>query len=155
MAFRLFQYRVPLDGDLQDLNAFIKAQDVLSIQRELVSSPAGVLLIFIVEYQQSENAGKKDLSHNRGSRVDYQALLTPLEYDLFGQLRDVRKLLADEENQPVYSIVTNAQLAAMVQNKCSNITQMQQIAGIGEARAAKYGPRLLMVLKTAFPPETV
>ena len=46
MPFRLFQYTLPAVPDLTDLNTFLLAHRVATVQREIVTTPAGPLLLF-------------------------------------------------------------------------------------------------------------
>jgi ATP-dependent DNA helicase RecQ len=48
---------------------------------------------------------------------------------------------------PVYTIFTNEQLAQMVQAKAQHRADLERIAGVGDARIEKYGPRFLEVLR--------
>ena len=150
MPYRVFQYRIPVDGDQEDLNAFLGSNRVTTIHREIVSTPNGPMLIFIVEYRQQAAVRESNASGPRDNRVDYRKILSPAEFDVYMKLRDVRKLLSEEEAQPVFGIASIAQMAEMVQKKCSTVLQLREISGIGEVRAEKYGPRFLPILQAAF-----
>ncbi len=58
----------------------------------------------------------------------------------------MRKELAQAEAVPVYTIFTNEQLAQIVQKKARTKADLEQIAGVGDARIEKYGQRLLQFL---------
>jgi superfamily II DNA helicase RecQ len=78
--------------------------------------------------------------------VDYREQLSAEEFAVFSRLRDERKKWAEAEGVPVYTIFTNAQLAAMVRQRVTTAAALGGIDGIGPARVAKYGDRLLAVL---------
>ena len=43
--------------------------------------------------------------------VDYREVLKPEEFEMFSRLREWRKALAEKEGVPVYTLLTNEQLA--------------------------------------------
>jgi len=84
--------------------------------------------------------------------VDYREILKPEEFELFSRLRDWRKGVAEKEGVPVYAVLTNEQLAQVVQGKRATKVDLKEIDGIGEARVEKYGESLLRVLGAAHGP---
>jgi superfamily II DNA helicase RecQ len=54
--------------------------------------------------------------------------------------------MSQAEAVPVYAVFTNEQLARMVQLRANSKAALEQIAGVGDARIEKYGPRLLEFL---------
>jgi superfamily II DNA helicase RecQ len=86
----------------------------------------------------------------RGPRArgkDYREILNPDDFAQFAQLRELRKEVAQAEAVPVYTIFTNEQLAQMVEAKARTRADLERIAGVGDARIEKYGPRFLQVLQ--------
>jgi superfamily II DNA helicase RecQ len=153
MAFTLFQYRLPWDGDLSDLNAYLNSNRVIAIQREIVSANGQPLLVFIVEVVS--NARPRDIgSNSRTARVDYREVLGEEDFAVFSSLRDTRKMLAEAEGVPVYNIFSNAQLAEMVQSRCTSIEEISKLDGIGKARVEKYALAMLPHLREAFASES-
>lgn len=151
MPFQLFQYSLPTTSTLQDLNLFLGSHRVVSVQRELVQSGAGTLLLFLVEYcvGTAPELRAGDQGGVTPPKVDYRQLLSGAEFELFSELRKKRKELAESEAVPVYTVLTNAQLAMMVQRKCCRVQQMQEIEGIGEVRARKYSVHFLPLIQAA------
>jgi superfamily II DNA helicase RecQ len=80
------------------------------------------------------------------SRVDYKQVLSPDEFQMFAQLRDLRKTLAQDEAVPAYTIFTNDQLAEMVRNRVASLADLERVTGVGNARVARYGERVLAIL---------
>lgn len=155
MPFQLFQYALPADPDLTDLNSFLLAHRVATVQREIVTTAAGPLLLFIVEYLAANgSAGKNGKSAVAGSssisRIDYREVLSEADFTVFTTLREIRKQLADAEGVPVYAVFSNAQLAAMIQQKCTTVAGMLKIEGVGKARTDKYSEAFLAPLVTTF-----
>jgi hypothetical protein len=79
-------------------------------------------------------------------KVDYKERLSPEDFDVYLQLRTLRKDLAAEDGVALYAVFTNEQLAQAVERRVRSKSDLQQIAGIGEARADKYGPRIFALL---------
>lgn len=61
----------------------------------------------------------------------------PEEFQTFSRLRDWRKAVAEKEGVPVYLVLTNEQLAQMVQKitKVARKTGLKEIEGEGDAQA--------------------
>jgi superfamily II DNA helicase RecQ len=68
------------------------------------------------------------------------------EFDVFSNLRQLRKDMAQAEAVPVYALFTNEQLAQMVQRRCRTKSDLLGIEGVGEAKVEKYSDRLLPIL---------
>ena len=79
-------------------------------------------------------------------KVDYKEVLKPEEFEVFSRLRDWRKTVAEKEGVPVYVVLTNEQLAQMVQKKVNSKTGLKEIEGVGDARVEKYGEVLVQLL---------
>ena len=80
------------------------------------------------------------------NKVDYRERLSPEDFAVFARLREVRKEIAQADAVPVYAIFTNEQLAQMVQARATTKAALEKIAGVGDARIEKYGPRVLEFL---------
>ena len=76
-------------------------------------------------------------------------MLSAEEFVKFSVLREVRKTLAAEDAVPVYAVMTNKQLAEIVQTQVSDRQGLSAISGLGEARVEKYGDRILQVMNLA------
>jgi hypothetical protein len=61
---------------------------------------------------------------------------------------ELNEYLKQSEAVPVYAVFTNDQPARMVKTLATSKTALESIAGVGDARIAKYGPRFLDLLKT-------
>ena len=144
MPFHLFQYPLPGSGDLSDLNAFLAAQRVVQVQQHLVSSTTGATLVFVVQTAAAAGAGVPDAKGDK--KVDYRAELSAEDFAVFSRLREERKRIAEAEGVPVYTILTNEQLAAMARQRPQTLAAMSQIEGLGPARLEKHGRRFLDLL---------
>jgi superfamily II DNA helicase RecQ len=131
-----------------EMNGFLRAQRVLAVKKEFVAAGENSFWTFCVEYLDGA-AGMGGLG-GRGPKVDYREVLKPEEFELFSRLRDWRKGVAEKEGVPVYAVLTNEQLAQIVQKKVNSKAGLKEIEGVGDARVEKYGEALLSVVtKTA------
>ena len=96
-------------------------------------------------------AGSKVLSttssNSKPSRVDYKEILSPDEFSRFSALRTLRKQLAAENGVPVYSAMTNEQIARIVQDNITKQSDLRKVPGLGEAKVEKYGDPIISVMK--------
>ena len=67
--------------------------------------------------------------------------------DLFEQLRDLRKKLASEQGVPPYVIFTDRTLHEMAHFFPATETELLQLTGVGEKRAAQYGKRFMAAIQ--------
>jgi superfamily II DNA helicase RecQ len=62
-------------------------------------------------------------------------------------VRSAFKQIAQAEAVPVF---TNEQLAQMVQTRATTRAALEKMAGVGDARIEKYGPRVLEFLQSQY-----
>jgi superfamily II DNA helicase RecQ len=148
MQLRLFI--VPLKNVVeaeQEMNIFLRGHRVLAVKKEFVPDGENSFWTFCVEYLESVLGAV--VGGGRAPKVDYKEVLKPAEFEVFSRLREWRKVVAEKEGIPVYAVLTNEQLAQMVQKKVTTKTALKEIEGVGEARAEKYGDGLLSRLVAA------
>lgn len=148
MAFAFFQ--IPTDASPEvaaPLNAFLQTHRIVRVTREWCAAGRESFWAFCVEYVTGTaySGGAGGVT----AKVDYREVLPPEQFEVFARLRTLRKTLSEREGQPVFAIFTNAQLAEIVQRGCRTLEDLKAIAGIGEARAAKYGTEVLATLQPA------
>ena len=80
------------------------------------------------------------------SGVDYRDLLSTEDFSLFLRLKELRTSLSESAGVPVYAVFTNEQLAEIVRTKPVSLANLQEIRGIGEAKAKSYGQAFLDLL---------
>ena len=71
----------------------------------------------------------------------------PYNEVLFEQLRDLRKTLAAEQGVPPYVVFTDRTLHEMARSFPVTESTLLQITGVGEKRAAQYGPQFLQAIR--------
>ena len=131
------------------LNGFLRSHRVLTVDRRWVDQGAESFWSFCVDYLESAGGSSSEGKNGpvRG-KVDYRDELSPEDFAVFARLRQLRKETAQSEAVPVYTVFTNEQLAQMVQSRATARAALEKIAGIGDARIEKYGPRVLVFLQS-------
>jgi len=142
MTYRIFQYRLPMDGQPDDLNAWLASHRVVSVTQHLASAAGSSLLVFIVE-----TTGEPMPKPSSGPKIDYKEKFNESDFTLYSKLRDLRKQVAEQEGVPVYAIFSNAQLAEMVERRAATPADLAKIDGVGKARIEKHGSLFLALLK--------
>lgn len=158
MQVRVFT--IPMDGDpeaIEELNAFLRGQKVLSVEKVAVVDHGRHYWSLCVEYlprcpTDTRLCQTTCASDSNPSRLDYRKILSNDEFDRFAQLRVLRKQLAEAEGVPVYTILTNAQLADVARAAPQTRTTLGAIDGLGPAKLDRYGEPLLAMLRTMLAP---
>lgn len=140
----------------QELNRFCAAHRVVSVERQFVTAGAdshwAICLAVAGGPGKLPEAAK--LPERRGSsaeaaRVDYKEVLSAGDFAVFAELRQWRKLAAEQAGVPVYAVFTNEQLADMVTRGVGSLTELGALDGIGPARLERYGRDVLARLQAA------
>ena len=148
MQYRAFSIPATGSPDLEEeLNRFLRAHRVISVQKALETVGDTPRWCFCVEYLEGAPGPSRGRGGRRGAeRVDYKEVLSEEDFAVFARLRDRRKELAMTEAIPVYAVCTNEQLAAMATGRPASLSDLRKIEGLGEAKAGKYGEALLAAL---------
>ena len=146
MQLRVFTIAIhDAGGALDELNAFLRAHRILSVDRHFVQDGANSIWAICVSYLGDANrpltAGAKR------PKVDYREVLSEADFAVFAKLRNLRKELAEREGVPAYALFTNEQLAEMVQRRVGSLNAIKEIEGVGGSRIEKYGAQFLALLK--------
>ena len=130
------------------LNGFVSSHRVLSVERRWVDQGSNSFWAVWVEYLEvsSKPAPNGAPGTAAKKKVDFKERLSPEDFDVYLQLRALRKELAAEEGLALYAVFNNEQLAQIVERRARTTAGLQSIPGIGEARAEKYGPRVFALL---------
>jgi ATP-dependent DNA helicase RecQ len=67
---------------------------------------------------------------------------------LFQALRALRKRLADEAGMPPYIVFNDASLRDMAQRQPTTLEEFSTIAGVGQAKLARYGDQFVELIRT-------
>lgn len=105
------------------------------------------LWVLCVEYL--DGANNADSVGRHGSirtKTDYKEILSESDFAIFAKPREIRKVIAQSEAVPVYTIFTNEQLAQMVTSKATTRAALAKIDGLGNARLENHDRRMLDIL---------
>lgn len=144
MRYKLFHFSVPCEAESEaELNSFLAGHRVVNVTHHLVPRSDGATLLFVVEYLDANGGGDSAKSSGSKARIDYREKLSEADFEIFRQLRDLRKQMAEAEGVPVYNVFTNAQLAEIAEKRIVSRSRLEKVDGVGQARIDKYGDRML------------
>jgi len=154
MQVRVFA--IPMEGEpdaLEELNVFLRSHRVLSVEKAAVVDHGRHYWAICVEYLPRRvgepSAGPTGAAGgNNKPRLDYREILGKDEFERFARLRLLRKQLAEVEGVPVYTILTNAQLADLARTVPQTRTALVALEGLGPAKCERYGDALLTLLES-------
>ena len=66
-----------------------------------------------------------------------------IDEELFERLRELRANIAREEGVPAYIVCNNATLADMTRKRPTDLDELLEVQGVGQAKAARFGQRFL------------
>jgi len=133
----------------EDLNAFLAAHRVVSVERHLVMEGAHHMWGVCVLWEESP-AGSRAPEGGAGKpKVDYRQELSAEDFVVYAKLRDLRTELAKRDGVPPYTIFTNEQLADMARRRVKTVAALAQVEGVGQARITKHAAAFLEILKAA------
>lgn len=81
---------------------------------------------------------KKEAPAKR-AKNDRANALNPADQQLFEDLRDLRKQLADQQNVPAYVIFGDISLLDMAQKRPQTEDEFLEVSGVGQAKLERYG----------------
>lgn len=150
MGFKFFLIPVRDNSAVEsELNAFLCGHRILSVDRRWVDLGHDSFWSLCVDYLDGDQP-TGDNGRNRSRTKDYKEVLSPDDFSVFVKLRELRKEIAQAEAIPVYAVFTNEQLAKMVETRVKSTSDLEAIAGVGDARIGKYGDRFLTCLQTCW-----
>ena len=152
MPFRVIAVPVADDGINADtMNAFLRTVQVVGVERHMVTQGQQPKWTFCIEYLAAGRTASPGNKRDAMAKTDYREQLDPATFARFARLRQARKRWAEEAGVPVYALFTNALLAAVAQTQPMSLTALQEIDGIGAAKAGTWGDRVLAVLAEPAP----
>lgn len=128
----------------EELNQFIRAHRVLSVDEVFVSDGAGSAWAASVSWLD----GDPSSAQSKG-KIDYREILDPPTFELFASMRRWRRELSDAQGVPAYAVATNEQLAEIARRRVKTPEELQAISGLGKSRIDKYGATLVAWMNQA------
>jgi hypothetical protein len=105
-------------------------------------------LLLVVQHHPPEDRPAR--SRGRGApRDDPRHGLSADEAKVYDRLRTWRRGRAEADGVPVYVIFNNRELAEIARRGPASLTALQEVPGIGQNKAQRYGPDLLRMLAAA------
>lgn len=139
-------FRIPvLEPELaeKELNVYLAAHRILNVERNFVADGQGSYwAVFIC----SNDLDPREESARSGDATDYREELSPEDFTVYSRLREIRKEISTQERIPAYRVFTNRQLAKMARQRTRTRSELESIAGVGVARAEKYGDVFLRTI---------
>lgn len=140
MQVRVFT--IPLFDNLaqtDEMNAFLRSQKVLTLDRQQVTVGEQAFWTFCVTYMPQGGYSNSGGQQAKGGKVDYKNVLDQETFAVFSRLRSIRKQLAEQDAIPAYAVFTDSELAEIAQLEHIDPLSIQTIQGIGQKKADKYG----------------
>ena len=142
MQVKLFT--IPVIGGeklTEELNAFLRSRKILQTENHIVQSNQGVLWCFCIKYIEDSKSNKK---FTRKEKVDYKATLDEATFQRFNEMRQIRKVIAQDEAIPAYAVFTDAELVEIAKIGAKrSLADVRKIKGIGAKKLEKYGAKFI------------
>jgi len=93
-------------------------------------------------------SGSSRTGKSKASRSGVEDIpLTPVDQELFDELRTLRRELAGEQNVPPYVVFGDLALRAMARNRPTTDAKFLDIPGVGQTKLKRYGPAFMQVIQ--------
>ncbi len=137
-------FTIPLitdDVELDKLNHFLRAQQIIDVKRELAQIGTESYWTFCIMYLPNNKLDSIENSKPEGGRqkIDYKEVLDKDTFERFAKMRKLRKDIAESEAIPAYAVFTDAELSEIAKLQTLDINSMLKIPGIGKKKVEKYG----------------
>ena len=142
MQYRAFKVGLTETAS-ERLNAFLRQNTVVSVDKQFVEAGAESFFAFLVEY----DAQSPDTKYDRTEKIDYAKILNEHQFVCFNELREYRAKVAKDQGLPPYVVFTNDIAAKMARIDVPSRAMLDKIEGFGEAKAAKYADTILTILR--------
>ena len=130
-----------------ELNNFCSTHSINHVERHFV--PDGENSFWAIAVTYTDQEGKEIQKEKRSKRVDYKEVLSPDDFIIYANLRDLRAKIAEEEGIPLYAIFSNEQISEMAVKKITTKTALMKVDKVGKGRADKYGAAFIKIVKQA------
>ena len=143
-------YTIPLQGGeslTEEMNIFLVSKKILQVENQLITNGNSSFWSFCIKYL--EDNALTAVQDREKPKVDYREILDEATFLRFSQMRDIRKVLAQEAAVPPYIVFLDEELAGLAKLEELTLAKMKTVKGIGDKKLEKYGQRLLNLLKDA------
>ena len=136
MQIKVFTIPVTDSNGTGEMNAFLSRHRVLEVRSEFVDAGANSFWTCLVTYIEGD---RKTSGSRKPRRVDYKEVLSPDTFAVFAKLRDWRREVSKTEGIPAYAVFTDEELAGIARLPEITVQAVQNVPGVGEKKAARYG----------------
>lgn len=135
MQFKIFTIPISDNGAaVQEMNAFLRSNKILDVEKQLISNPNGAYWCFCVHYIE----GITNTYGERREKTDYRQVLDEATFQKFSKLREIRKKVAVEEGISAFMVFTDEELAQLSKLEIISAKSMLNIKGIGEKKVERF-----------------
>jgi len=129
-----------MDDKEEELNQFIQTHKIINMQKEFTTHANQSFWCISIEYVR-ENTKEKSSSLPKkvSEKKDYKEILSAEDFPVFCELRKWRNAYAEEKGIKSFEILTNDQLAEVVEKRLATLDGLCKIKGFGDAHKHKYG----------------
>lgn len=141
MQIKIFNIPMSDTGEMEsELNRFLSGYKILEIEQHFFQNAKGGYWSFCIRHLSTT---KQSTSGGIRPKVDYRTVLSEPEFGVFSRLREIRKLLAQDDGVPAYAVFTDEELSGISQLEELSEIGLKSIPGIGEKKLLRYGKNLL------------
>ena len=145
MQFKLFTIPITDSGAaLDEMNQFLRGHKVLETDKHLVQNEHGATWCFCVSYIINSKP-----ANIKKEKVDYKNVLDTKVFEVFSELRKIRKQIAETDGIPAYAVFTDEELAGIAKLEELTVANLKNVKGIGTKKAEKYGKRIISAYSTS------
>ncbi len=148
MKIKVFSLQYGTDhGGLDDreMQVFLADKDVIDVREHFFVHEDVPTWVLLVSYREVAKVG--DERRSRGRRSDWRRDLSAAEGKIYDRLREWRAEWALADGRPVFSVLTNRQLAEVAKEEPDSLQALRSIEGIGPGKVSAFGEELLELLR--------
>ena len=135
-------------GAFPDAPLAVLSGEIVSVVEHFYFHDGLPRLLLVVQHHPPEDRTSRPRGRN-AARDDPRHGLAADEAKVYDRLRTWRRGRAEADGVPVYVIFNNRELAEIARRRPSSLTALQEVPGIGQNKAQRYGPDLLRMLAAA------
>jgi superfamily II DNA helicase RecQ len=140
MPYRFFTIPTLHGEDAErELNAFLAGHRNVRVDKEFVADGERSFWAVSVAYAVNATVTGDGKPADYEPKVKYEEEMTPEQYTLYNELRELRNGIAEASKVPAYKVFNNAELASMVRELPDSIAGLRKIRGIGKAKTDAHG----------------
>ncbi len=142
-------FNIPIGAEemqIEELNHFLRANKIIDVKRELAMFDGRGCWSFCITYMLNGQNAEQSKSGN-STKIDYKEILDSKTFEIFSNLRKIRKNIAEAEAVPAYAIFTDAELAEISKLQEVTTDTLRTVSGVGQKKIEKYGIRLIESLR--------